>query len=142
MVALAADRLTPERNEGNTFSVPLKAAAKVYGGAIACLDATGFGVPGATSATLIAMGVAQAQADNSGGANGDVSVEVKRGTYRFKNSAAGDAIGRTEIRKVVYLVDDQTVAKTSATNTRSIAGVVDDVDATGVWVRVGFHTAT
>jgi hypothetical protein len=36
-----------------------------------------------------------------------------------------------------YLVDDQTVAKTSATNTRSVAGKIVDVDSQGVWVKLG-----
>ena len=32
------------------------------------------------------------------------------------------------------MVDDQTVAKTDGTGTRSAAGVVVNVDALGVWV--------
>ena len=36
-----------------------------------------------------------------------------------------------------YVVDDETVAKTNGTNTRSRAGVVVDVDAQGVWVTTG-----
>lgn len=36
-----------------------------------------------------------------------------------------------------YIVDDQTVAKTNGTNTRSVAGKIMDVDAQGVWVRSG-----
>ena len=36
-----------------------------------------------------------------------------------------------------YIVDDQTVAKTNGSSTRSAAGTIVDVDAQGVWVRVG-----
>ncbi len=32
-------------------------------------------------------------------------------------------------------MDDQTVAKTDGTATRSRAGIVDAAEATGVWVR-------
>ncbi|MFB0515162.1 MAG: hypothetical protein ACETWG_00985, partial [Candidatus Neomarinimicrobiota bacterium] len=37
-----------------------------------------------------------------------------------------------------YIVDDQTVAKTDGTGTRSPAGFIEDVDSNGVWVLVGF----
>ena len=33
------------------------------------------------------------------------------------------------------MVDDQTVAKTNGGNTRSPAGIIDSVDADGVWIR-------
>ena len=36
-----------------------------------------------------------------------------------------------------YIVDDQTVAKTNGTNTRSVAGKIIAVDADGVWVKIG-----
>ena len=57
------------------------------------------------------------------------------GVFRYANSAAGDLIATADIGTVCYIVDDQTVAKTSATATRSPAGIVEDVDANGVWVR-------
>ena len=59
------------------------------------------------------------------------------GVFRFENSSAGDAITRAEIGDDCYIVDDQTVAKTDGTDTRSLADKVDDVDANGVWVKVG-----
>ena len=52
------------------------------------------------------------------------------------NSAAGDAITRAEIGDVCYIVDDETVAKTNGTSTRSAAGTIRDVDAQGVWVEI------
>jgi predicted RecA/RadA family phage recombinase len=64
-----------------------------------------------------------------------VSVKTRRGVFRFANSAAGDAIGRTEIGKTVYVVDDQTVAKTDNSGARPAAGKCFDVDANGVWVE-------
>jgi hypothetical protein len=42
-----------------------------------------------------------------------------------------------EVGAVCYLVDDETVAKTSGTNTRSRAGYVVDVETAGVWVLMG-----
>lgn len=134
MAALTAGRGTPAR-DGNDFSDPVKAATTIHQGALVCLDAAGWAVPGSTSATLIVRGVAKAKVVNDG-VNGAVAIETTRlHAYRFANSAAVDLIARTEINKDVYIVDDQTVAKTSGGATRSIAGRCVDVDAQGVWVK-------
>ena len=45
------------------------------------------------------------------------------------------ALGFLAALAISYLVDNQTVAKTNGTNTRSAAGVVRGVDAEGVWVQ-------
>lgn len=131
---LTADRNTPRR-EGDLENHPIKAATKIYAGALVCLDASGWAVPGATATTLIAVGRAEAQVDNTG-ANGDKSIEVRRGLFRFKNSASGDLIARAEIGDNCYVVDDETVAKTNGSSTRSVAGKIRDVDAQGVWVEI------
>ena len=51
---------------------------------------------------------------------------------------AGNEFTAADIQKDCYIVDDQTVAKTSGTNTRSVAGKVIEVEADGVFVRVGY----
>lgn len=134
MTALAADRLTPERRN-KQYSFGVEAASKIYAGSIVCLNAAGNAVKGATSTTLKAVGVAAEQADNTLGAAAALQVPVERGLFRFANSAAGDAIGAANIGASCYIVDDQTVALTSGSGTRSIAGTVRDVDAQGVWVE-------
>lgn len=134
MVALAASRNTLRRDTGRQ-SHPVKAATSVYQGGIVCLDASGWAVPGAVATTLKTIGCAEETVVNSG-ANGDKSVKLRRGTFRFGNSAAGDLIARADIGASCYIVDDQTVAKTNGTSTRSIAGTIRDVDALGVWVEI------
>lgn len=133
-MALVANRNTPEKT-GVLEGHPVKAATKLYAGALVCLDASGWAVPGAAATTLIAIGRAEDLADNSAGANGAINVTARRGVFRWKNSAAGDAITRAEIGDTCYVVDDETVAKTNGTNTRSAAGIIRDVDAQGVWVE-------
>jgi len=59
---------------------------------------------------------------------------VQPGIHRWENSAAGDAITKAEIGDRCYIVDDQTVAKTDGSSTRSPAGIVVAVDSLGVWV--------
>lgn len=135
MTALAKPRLTPEKNHANIRVDPVKAATTIYQGSLVCIDAAGWAVPGSTSTTIKPRGMAKTNVANPG-ANGDQVVETKRGVFRFENSAAGDAIARADIGNDCYIVDDQTVAKTSGGATRSIAGKIEDVDAQGVWVRI------
>lgn len=137
MTALAADRPTPNRT-GELLELPAAAAKKFFAGALACLDAAGRATPGATATTLKGLGRVEAYADNSAGAAGALTVKIRMGCFRWANSASTDAITTAEIGTDCYVVDDQTVAKTSGTDTRSIAGKVVDVDAQGVWVRSGF----
>lgn len=135
-MALSADYNGPRR-ERFTFYRPLAAGVKIFGGGIVVLDSAGNGNPASTATGLICDGRARMQVDNTGGIAGALSVEVEKGCFRFANSASADLIDATCIGSICYLVDDFTVAKTSATGTRSIAGPVMDVDADGVWVNMG-----
>lgn len=134
MTALAVDRLTKER-AGDQFARPVAATTRIFGGSIVCLNAAGNAIPGATATGLIVDGVAEAQVDNRNGAAGALSVVSRRGVFQFANSASTDLITIAEIGDNCYIVDDQTVAKTNGSSTRSVAGKIEDVDANGVWVR-------
>ena len=135
MVALTAARNTPARLTPRTRTVPVAANAVIQQGGQVQINAAGFAVPATATAANITIGMAKAKVDNTGGANGAVSVDVDRGIFRFGNSAAADLIARTEITATVYVVDDQTVAKTNSGGTRPAAGKCFDVDASGVWVE-------
>ena len=110
------------------------AATVLHAGAIVAQDAAGHAVPASTATTLKAVGRAEQAVDNSLGAAGDKTVRVRRGVFRYANSAGADEITAAEVGDTCYLVDDQTVAKTSGTNTRSAAGKVRGIEARGVWV--------
>lgn len=137
MTALTADRATPDR-KGEVLELPAAAAKKFFAGALGALDAAGRATPGAVATTLKGLGRVEAFADNSAGAAGAITVRIRMGCFRWANSASGDAITTADIGADAYIVDDQTVAKTNGTNTRSVAGKIVDVDAQGVWVRSGF----
>lgn len=133
MVALAKDRSTPQRRNRD-FVIPAAASKTFYAGAILCVDATGFGTPGATATTLKALGVVKRHVTSPAVA-GAVTVEYERGLFRFENSSAADLITLADIGSTAYIVDDQTVAKTNGSNTRSAAGVIRGVDDLGVWIE-------
>lgn len=136
MTALTNDRNTPMQL-GDVQEYPVLAATVIYAGSLACLNAAGWAMPGSTATTLVAAGRAEARADNSAGANGAINVKVRPGTFRFDNSAAADEITQAEIGDACFVVDDQTVAKTDGAASRSKAGTIVQVDALGVWVRIG-----
>ena len=133
MAPLTKGRNTP-RADGDVQSYPVLASTKIYAGALVALDASGWAIPGATATTLTAVGRADEDVDNSAGANGALRVKVRFGAFRYENSSGGDLIAAAEIGDDCYIVDDQTVAKTNGSSTRSVAGRIVQVDAQGVWV--------
>jgi hypothetical protein len=134
MSALATDRNTLQK-DGKLRSIPVAASKLIYAGAIVMVNSSGLAVPGVTATGLTPAGVADARADNSAGIASAINVKVKRGVFCFDNSASADAIAEKDIGATVYVVDDHTVALTSASSTRSVAGSVYEVDADGVWVE-------
>lgn len=135
MTALTNDRDTRTR-DGMLFELPVAAAAHIFAGGLVAVNASGFIVPTSADETLKVFGRAEAEVDNSGGSNGDLSVEILRGVFYFENSAT-DAISRADIGKVCFAEDDQTVAQTNASGTLPAAGLVLEVDSYGVLVAVG-----
>lgn len=133
MTATTEPRNTQRRN-AELFSFPL-AATKALAGTIAVINASGYATGGTTATGLKTVGVFDDTVDNSGGNAGDLSAPVRRGCFLFANSADADAIANTDFGSTCYVVDNQTVAKTNGTNTRSVAGVVRGVDSNGVWVE-------
>lgn len=134
MAALTKDRNTP-RLSGDVRVGLVAAATAIFAGALVMRNAAGFLIEGQTATGLVGVGRAEERVENAG-ANGAASVTYRPGIYRFANSAATDEIATAQIGDVCYAVDDQTVAKTDGTASRSPAGIVEDVDADGVWVRL------
>lgn len=134
MTALAADRNTPAL-QGDLVKQGM-AAVLVYAGALVVRDASGYLTKGTTTTGQIGVGRAEERVDNSAGSAGGKMLTVRPGIYRFGNSASSDALTIADIGKACWVVDDQTVARTSASTTRSKAGIVRDVDAQGVWVEL------
>lgn len=133
MTAATTDRNTKYR-DGDSFSFPIAAATAIPAGVIVGLLG-GFLVNGAADTDITIVGMSTYPVDNTDGDDGASLVPVtKKGLRRFFNSSAGDAITTQDIGSVCYVVDNQTVAKTSSSDTRPVAGTIQDVDADGVWI--------
>lgn len=133
MTAMIQERNTTRR-EGDKFTFPVAATALVFTGAMVAVNASGLAEPGKTATGLQGVGVAQETVDNQAGADGERSVTVRRGCFLMK-MLGGDPVTRADVGKVCYIADDQTIAKTNGTGTRSPAGIVRDVDSSGAWVE-------
>jgi hypothetical protein len=131
MTALTKDRDTPSR-ESKLFVHPVAAGKIFFVGALAVLNATGFAEPATTATGKKGLGRATLAVSNAGGADGAETVEVERGCFRYANDGT---VTRAHIDGNAYAVDDQTVAPTDGTGTRSAVGIIRDVDALGVWVE-------
>lgn len=133
MAALTSDRNTPARAGDNRES-PVTANVRIYAGALLMRDAAGNLRPDATATGCTVVGRAEHAVDNTGGAAGAVTVNWRPGVFLARNHGA-DAVDAADVDGLCYFVDDQTVAATDGTGTRSPAGIVDEVTADGVWVR-------
>jgi hypothetical protein len=132
--ALTKDRSTPART-GQLVNLPVAAANTIWVGSMAAVDSSGYIVPASDDTSLTVLGRAEAQADNSDGAAGDLSIDIGTGIFRYANHAGvGNIASDDDIGKLCYAVDDQTVSLSSNGATRPIAGTIYDVDSSGVWV--------
>ena len=125
MAALTANRNT-KRRDGELFG--FEAAKTIYAGALVAINADGKAVP-ATATGTVCAGVAQHQT-----AAGE-PVLVRRGVFGLADAADDAALTRADIGSTVYVADDQTVKKKNS-GTDAVAGIVMDVDAEGVWVKI------
>ena len=134
MTATVNDRNTAMK-DGEVRVVPVAANTKIPGGTIVCVNAAGYAVPGIADTTLAYLGRAEELADNTGGALGAMNVQVRCSkTFKWANSVA-DAVTQASLGRACYVEDNQTVAKTNGTNTRTLAGIVVQIDADGIWVK-------
>jgi hypothetical protein len=134
MPATTEGRAT-QRRDSNQFAPPVKAATKIPVGVMAAIDIAGMLVNASAVAAQLVVGVSEIDIDNSAGADGAIRGPVRRGCFKFANSAAADQITLTSYGQSCYVVDNQTVAKTSNAGARPVAGTVRDVEADGVWVQ-------
>jgi len=134
MTALTGDKTT-EYTEGAELSIPVDDGDKIYAGALVCVNADGYAVPGADTAGLIFEGISRESVDNSLGQDGDVSVTVRRrGLFKM---AFGHEISQANVGDQAFIVDDQTVDLAANCANDIFCGIIADViDSTHAWVDI------
>jgi hypothetical protein len=136
MAALTKERNTPTRHGDHAvirvIECKVAATTTIYAGSLVMIDG-GYAKPAATATGKVVLGRARQTVDNSAGAAGDKTVEVERGTFKWTNATAGDAIAQANVWADAYALDDQTVTITATG--RSKAGKIVAIEADGVWVE-------
>lgn len=107
MAALTADRKRSRSTPQIVAEYEVSATAVIYAGALVCIDTDGYAVPAADTASFVCVGVAAARADNSSGADGDISVVVE--SFVIERGLAATGLAQTQVGRVVVVADDQTV---------------------------------
>lgn len=123
------------------FAIGLAASTHVYQGSLVAVNQSGYLVPASADASLHVVGVAEEEVDNSSGAAGALTCAPRKGVFYLSNSATTDAVSDVDIGRPCYVVDDNTVARTSNGGARPAAGIVAGVDSFGVAVEVGLRPA-
>ncbi|MEW6658163.1 MAG: hypothetical protein AB1424_05860 [Thermodesulfobacteriota bacterium] len=133
MAALTKDRATPYR-EGIEVAYSVAAAVKIYAGSLVCANAGGFAAPAADTSGYRLVGVALEQVDNSGGADGDKSVRVRRhGIFEFDAASITQAM----VGDPMYAVDDHTFDDAAGpTNDVKVGILVKYGSATKGWIDI------
>lgn len=138
MAAITTERRVPRYGmSGKLENYPMAASTKILKGALVMLNASKLAVNGAAATGQTAVGIAEATVDNSAGAASALTIQIREGVHGFLNSAAGDAIAQADVGADVYIVDNQTVAKTDGTGARSRAGKVIRLEGGLVYVETG-----
>lgn len=139
MTALTQDK-NIARRDGMRLSYPVASSVTLYAGAMVALNNNGYAVPaGHASAHSDIVGIA-AKRVQSQSRDGAEHITVERGVFMFDNdSNASHRVSANHIGKQVYALDDQTVTRNHASNSRKIVGkvlMIDD-ESQNVWVIVG-----
>lgn len=120
-----------ERQDGLIVSVPVKASAVIYKGAMLVDKGTGYAEPGCDGSGYIFLGVAVESVTGSSVDGGkEVRVE-KTGVYKYHKASAV----QTDLNTLMYIVDDNTVAS-SRTNSVACGYVVGIPDSSHVKLRI------
>lgn len=123
------ERTGNEKLGSRILHVPVASGTVLEEATIAVLNSNGYAAPGEKASGLTAAGCVAVGCDNSGGSDGDKSVEIIRGTFVWNNDGT---ITNTDLLKTCYIADKKTVTLTA--EGASAAGVILAVEPDGVTV--------
>jgi hypothetical protein len=131
-MALSADRKTDKLGTDEVvappiLSFPVKGSTKIYAGSMVAINSSGYAVPASADNTLKIVGRAEAQADNTSGADAAIRVTVALGVFYFATPSSGATQISTAKMQLCYASDDFTVNATDGAGLYPAAGLVVDV---------------
>ncbi len=131
MAAAASNRNTDRKDPGYK-AYPVLASTRIYKGTLVAIDNAGYATPATNAANKRVVGVADAEANNTGGASGAINVVVREGVYRF----AASSITQAMVGQMMYVVDDQTFDDAIGTAGIKAGRLVEFISTTEGWIFV------
>jgi hypothetical protein len=107
----------PMQSGEYTGLIPVKANTKIEAGGLFGVDSSGYAVNIAATGVAKVAGRAEQTADNTGGANGAISIQGRRGALLMQNSSSA-ALTSADFGTDVY-----------AQNAETVRGDQDDAEA-------------
>ena len=113
-MATTQNELITARNPSNLVPIPVEASTQIYSGTIVYFDATtGYAVDTDNAAANAVAGIAKAEADNSSGSAGDVTVEVyTEGEFELQ----GTGFTQANVGDILQGTDNFTIATSGGSN--------------------------
>lgn len=143
MTATTENRLTDEKGDSAIArylpALPVAAATTIRHGVMVAINLSGYLVEVSADPTLRVLGRSEEYVDNSAGAAGAKTCKVKRGIFGWVNSAGTLAVSDAHLGRIVFAVDNQTVALRNPTGVYPVAGRVYDVDG-NVFIEHGVQS--
>ncbi len=135
MSAATSDRATRQK-PGEIRALGIAAAAILFAGCLACIDADGYAVDGADTSGYRFLGVVRKGEDNTDGSDGTLNTEVyAKGDFLLASSG----LAAEDVGKAVYLIDNQTVglSANASVDQHIFVGRITKVEsATACWVAI------
>lgn len=114
-----------------TGEIPVKGGVNIDAGGLFAVTAAGIAVPVTHADAATLAGRAEADADNTGGADGDISISGRRETYAMENSAAAP-VTAAHFGATVYAEAPDTVRFDQSVADEPAAGKFLGFDPTGL----------
>ena len=131
-----ADRNTA-RKDGIEIGLPVAASTEIEAGHMVAVTSAGYAVPVGDTPGHVVMGVAQENIDNLTGANGDLTVVIRRkNAFKLGNSGTA-ALAQANVGNTAYVEDSETLTTVAGATNDIAAGTILAVESDGVWVEIG-----
>ena len=116
-----------------TTSFPVAATTKILRNSLVCINASGYAVNGADTASLIFVGVSINEADNTTGLAGAKTVTVRRN--QLMRTETGSTLTIANIGANMFIDGYKTTSLTGDVSNGIFAGVLTEIEsATYIWV--------
>ncbi|WP_151710074.1 hypothetical protein [Acinetobacter brisouii] len=132
--------IVTECRDGASIPIALLANALVLQGTFAVINADGYAIASTDvgGANQTCLGIWDHSAENTG-ADGEIIATANCNKQFLVRNSNTDPVNQTDLGNQVYIEDNQTVAKTDGTGTRSLAGRFMGFDTQYndcVWVEI------